>query len=322
MIRYVHMSWLPWARAEETIPLSFLQYLHTPSGAAPGAQERAPGCPERGLSHPCPLSFPRARRGRRRVCWGRTGVFRPLLLASFWGRRVPRAACCGMQHGHAERLGPPPPPRFGLPSQRCGLNSFAGGRAGAWGGRRARAAASQHVTLRSAHGRGAGAACRSGREGWAPAGHAGARLLGRCAVLCLPRAPVLPLCIPATERTIARRHPRRRGLGPFCRAVCCSACIWKCDVALIKSSGVADADDSGQNVARLSQAMGEGAFPGWRAGRFFFLAVDICALGRRDGTDEGDKEAAVAHTVAGMLGGYRAGAHAFVGGQRHVLVRG
>jgi len=248
-------------------------------------------------------------------------VYSGLLLASFWGRRVPRAACCGMQHGHAERLGPPPPPRFGLPSQRCGLNSFASGRAGAWGGRRARAAASQHVTLRSAHGRGAGAACRSGREGWAPAGHAGARLLGRCAVLCLPRAPVLPLCIPATERTIARRHPRRRGLGPFCRAVCCSACIRKCDVALIKSSGVADADDSGQNVARSSQAMGEGPFPGWRAGRFF-LAVDICAFGRRDGTEEGDEEAAVAHTVAGMLGGYRAGAHAFVGGQRHVLVRG
>ncbi len=108
MIRYVHMSWLPWARAEETIPLSFLQYLHTPSGAAPGAQERAPGCPERGLSHPCPLSFPRARRGRRRVCWGRTGVFRPpsgLLLGQAGApRRLLRHAA------RARRAARPPSP--------------------------------------------------------------------------------------------------------------------------------------------------------------------------------------------------------------------
>jgi len=141
------MSWLPWARAEETIPLSFLQYLHTPSGAAPGAQERAPGCPERGLSHPCPLSFPRARRGRRRVCWGRTGVFRPpsgLLLGQAGApRRLLRHAA------RARRAARPPSPptvwsaqpalwpQFFCQRARGGLGGApalpAG--AGAWGGR-------------------------------------------------------------------------------------------------------------------------------------------------------------------------------------------
>jgi hypothetical protein len=261
------MSWLPWARAEETIPLSFLQYLHTPSGLHPVRRKEPLVALSVGCQICARLSSPRARRGRRRVCWGRTGVSRPpsglLLGQAGAARRLLRHAA------RACRSGPAPLPPHGLVCPASVVAPIllpAGARGpGAGVGRAPRPVS---TTLRSAHGRGAGAACRSGRERWAPVGHAGARLLGRCAVPCLPRAPVLPLCIPATERTIARRHPRRRGLGPFCRAVCCSACIRRCDVALNRSSGVADADDSDQIGAPRARRWGRVLFQGGAQGAF------------------------------------------------------